>query len=43
MSDMVPHLPGLLADLKDIVMTRGFDDIMRDGFREVIDRLPPLQ
>lgn len=39
--EMVPRLPGMLAALKDIVMKRGFDDIVKDGFQEVIRRLPP--
>ena len=43
MEDMVPRLPGMLAALRDIVMKRGFDDIVRDGFQEVIRRLPPEQ
>jgi tetratricopeptide (TPR) repeat protein len=41
MEDMCPRLPTMLGALKDIVMKRGFDDIVRDGFQEVISRLPP--
>ena|SRR5271157_1589431 len=40
MEEMVPRLPAMLAALKDIVMKRGFDDIVKDGFQEVISRLP---
>ena len=41
MEEMCPRLPDMLGALKDIVMKRGFDEIMADGFREVINRLPP--
>jgi internalin A len=40
MEDMVERLPGMLAALKDIVMKRGFDEIVEDGFKEVLNRLP---
>jgi hypothetical protein len=30
----------MLAALRDSVMKRGFDEIVRDGFQEVINRLP---
>jgi internalin A len=40
MEDMVPRLPGMLSALRDIVMKRGFEQIVADGFREVINRLP---
>lgn len=41
MEDMVPRLPGMLGSIQDIVMKRGFEDIVADGFQEVIGRLPP--
>jgi tetratricopeptide (TPR) repeat protein len=41
MEDMCPRLPEMLGALKDIVMKRGFDEILRDGFQEVIRLLPP--
>ncbi|MCA9052844.1 MAG: hypothetical protein KDA75_03360, partial [Planctomycetaceae bacterium] len=41
MEDMCPRLPDMLGALQDIVMKRGFDDIVADHFREVIQRLPP--
>ena len=41
MEEMISRLPGMLAALKDIVMKRGFDSIVADQFREVLDRLPP--
>jgi tetratricopeptide (TPR) repeat protein len=37
---MVERLPGMLDALRDIVMKRGFDEIVEDGFQEVINRLP---
>jgi hypothetical protein len=39
--DMCPRLPDMLGALKDIVMIRGFEEITKDGFQEVITRLPP--
>ena len=41
LEEMVPRLPGMLAALKDIVMRRGFEEIMGNNFQEVIRRLPP--
>ena len=41
MEDMCPRLPDMLGALKDIVMKRGFEEITKDGFQEVITRLPP--
>ncbi|MEI2718947.1 MAG: TIR domain-containing protein [Gemmatimonadales bacterium] len=41
MEDMCPRLPAMLGALVDIVMKRGFDEIVDDGFREVIALLPP--
>ncbi len=38
--DMVPFLPEMLMVLRDIIMKRGFEDIVADGFQEVISRLP---
>jgi tetratricopeptide (TPR) repeat protein len=43
MEDMVPRLPGMLKALADTVMRRGFDDIVRDGFQELISRLPVVK
>ncbi|MEW6288538.1 MAG: toll/interleukin-1 receptor domain-containing protein [Thermodesulfobacteriota bacterium] len=40
MEDMCPRLPDMLGALKDIVMKRGFDEIVADGFKQIIDRLP---
>jgi tetratricopeptide (TPR) repeat protein len=40
MEEMCPRLPDMLGALKDIIMKRGFDEIVADGFREVISRLP---
>ena len=40
MEDMCPRLPDMLGALKDIVMKRGFDEIVEDGFQEVIRLLP---
>ena len=42
MEDMCPRLPDMLGALKDIVMKRGFDAIVADGFKEVLDRLPAV-
>jgi tetratricopeptide (TPR) repeat protein len=41
MDDMCPRLPSMLGALKDIVMKRGFDEIVADGFQQVISLLPP--
>ena len=41
MEDMCPRLPDMLGALKDIVMKRGFEEITKDGFQEIIHRLPP--
>jgi tetratricopeptide (TPR) repeat protein len=41
LEDMCPRLPDMLGALQDIVMKRGFDEIVADGFAEVINRLPP--
>jgi hypothetical protein len=40
MEDMCPRLPDMLGALKDIVMKRGFEEITKDGFQEIIARLP---
>jgi len=40
MGEMVPRLPDMLAALADIVMKRGFGEIVAAGFQEVIRRLP---
>ena len=38
--EMCPRLPAMLAALADIVMKRGFDEIVNDDFREVTHLLP---
>jgi len=38
--DMCPRLPDMLDALKDIIMPRGFNEIVANNFREVIKRLP---
>ena len=40
---MCPRLPDMLALLRDIVMKRGFDEIVADSFQEVLKRLPPIE
>jgi len=40
MEDMCPRLPDMLGALQDIVMKRGFDEVVADNFKEVISRLP---
>ena len=42
LEDMCPRLPDMLGAIKDIVMKRGFDEIVADEFREVLKRLPPV-
>jgi tetratricopeptide (TPR) repeat protein len=41
--EMVSHLPGMISALNNVKMMRGFDAIVADGFREVLDRLPPVR
>ncbi|TAK15000.1 MAG: hypothetical protein EPO35_08620 [Acidobacteria bacterium] len=41
MEDMCPRLPAMLGALKDIVMKRGFDEVVDDAFQDVIRLLPP--
>lgn len=43
LEDMCPRLPDMLGAIKDIVMKRGFDEIVADEFREVLKRLPPVK
>lgn len=43
LDEMCPRLPDMLAALKDIVMKRGFDEIVADEFQEVLKLLPPAQ
>jgi hypothetical protein len=43
MEEMCPRLPDMLGAIKDIVMKRGFDEIVADEFKEVLKRLPPAQ
>jgi uncharacterized protein YjbI with pentapeptide repeats len=38
--EMCPRLPDMLGAIKDIVMKRGFDQIVADNFKEVLVRLP---
>jgi len=40
---MCPRMPAMLGALNDIVMKRGFEEIMKDSFQEVISLLPPKQ
>jgi tetratricopeptide (TPR) repeat protein len=40
MEDMCPRLPDMLGALQDIVMKRGFDEIVGNSFEEVLSRLP---
>jgi hypothetical protein len=40
---LCPRLPDMLGAIKDIVMKRGFNEIVADEFREVLKRLPPAQ
>jgi hypothetical protein len=40
MEDMCPRLPDMLGALRDIIMKRGFEEIVEDGFKEVLERLP---
>jgi len=40
MEDMCPRLPDMLNALRDIVMKRGFDEIVENRFEEVLSRLP---
>ena len=39
MEDMCPRLPDMLNALRDIVMKRGFDEIVENKFAEVLSRL----
>ena len=41
MEDMCPRLPDMLDAIKDVIMPRGFEEIVGSNFREVLDRLPP--
>ncbi len=41
MEDMCPRLPAMLGALKDIAMKRGFEEIVKDDFQEVLKLLPP--
>lgn len=41
LDEMCRRLPDMLAALRDIVMKRGFDEIVSDDFREVVKLLPP--
>ena len=43
MEEMCPRMPAMLGALNDIVMKRGFEEIMKDSFQEVISLLPPKQ
>ena len=40
LEEMCPRLPDMLNALSDIVMRRGFDKILDNGFEEVMSRLP---
>jgi internalin A len=41
LGDMCDQLLNMMVAINDTIMPRGFDDIVRAGFQEVIDRLPP--
>jgi hypothetical protein len=38
---MCDHLLDMLDAIKDIIMPRGYENIVKGNFNEVIDRLPP--
>ena len=38
--EMSKRLPDMLGALSDVVMKRGFDEIVRDNFAEVVSRIP---
>jgi len=40
MEEMCPLLPDMLGAIKDIVMKRGFEEIVTDDFREIISLFP---
>ena len=40
LDEMVTHFPGMMDALNDAKMTRGFDAIVANEFREVLDLLP---
>lgn len=40
LGEMYPKVPDILGALKDIVMKRGVEEIVKDNFKEVINRLP---
>ena len=42
MGEMCPRLPDMLGALMDIIMKRGFNEIVKDDFKDVIRLLPPL-
>jgi hypothetical protein len=37
--EMIPRIPNMLGALNDIVMKRGFEQIVKDDFRDVLKRL----
>jgi hypothetical protein len=41
MEDMCPRLPDMLNAIRDIVMKRGFDEVVENKFAEVLSRLSP--
>ncbi len=41
MDGMIPRISDMLLAINDILMKRGFDEIVSDGFKEVLKRLPP--
>ena len=41
LGEMCERLPDMLEAIKDIIMPRGYDNIVRGDFQEVINRLPP--
>lgn len=40
LEDMVPRLTGMMKALADSLMVSRFDDLVKDGFKELIRRLP---
>jgi len=40
MKELAERLPDMLGAINDVVMKRGFDEIVSDNFSEVFDRLP---
>ena len=39
--EMVERLPDMLGAIQDIIMPRGYEDIVDGKFQALLDRLPP--